>query len=138
MSNNSRKILIIEDDAELRFALVQKLKLSNFEVSEASDGEAGLQMALEQQPGLIILDIIMPRMDGLRTLEAIRQQGEEWGKDVKIVLLSNLNRAGFAAAAEEHNISGYYLKSEITLGDFVEEVGRLLDSTSDSAQTSSE
>ena len=70
------KILIIEDDAVLRQALSLNLAREGYEVVDAADGIAGLQTARESKPDLVILDLMLPRLDGLSVARALRQEGE--------------------------------------------------------------
>ena len=70
-------ILIIEDEPPLRKALVHRLGMEDFTVLEAADGEIGLEMALQHKPDLILLDVVMPNMDGLTAIKKLRQ--DPWG-----------------------------------------------------------
>lgn len=68
-----KQVLVIEDEAPIRANLVRFLRLEGYEVAEAQDGEAGVQLALGRKPDLIICDYMMPKMDGFEVLEAIKQ-----------------------------------------------------------------
>jgi two-component system alkaline phosphatase synthesis response regulator PhoP len=86
------RVLVIEDEAPLRLALVDALSAEGFEVLEAEDGEAGLQLALREAPDLVLLDLMLPGRDGFSVLRAMRQdrlesaviilsaRGEEWDR----------------------------------------------------------
>lgn len=87
---NNKTILIVEDHAPVRIALVEKLQHEGMKALEAKDGEEGLAMALREKPDLILLDIIMPRMSGMTMLDELRKSGE-WGKSVPVIILTNLN-----------------------------------------------
>lgn len=87
---NNKTILIVEDHAPVRIALVEKLQHEGMKALEAKDGEEGLAMALREKPNLILLDIIMPRMSGMTMLDELRKSGE-WGKSVPVIILTNLN-----------------------------------------------
>ncbi len=67
------RILVIEDSTEVRERIVTSLGFEGFEVVEAEDGEAGVQLARESKPDLIICDVMMPKLDGHATLTALRQ-----------------------------------------------------------------
>lgn len=87
----NKKILVIEaveDNAPLRKALHDKFSLEGFSVIDAKDGEEGLTVAMSEHPDLILLDILMPKMDGLTMMKKLRQ-GDEWGKHVPIIVLTN-------------------------------------------------
>src|SRR3990167_5025363 len=105
-------IEVIEDDLSLRAVLRDKFVLEGWNVTEARNGEEGLAIALRDRPDLIVLDIIMPVMDGMTMMRKLRQTNE-WGKEVPIILLTNLS-----ADKEEinqaivRNEPAYYLRSE--------------------------
>ncbi len=89
--SKNKKILVIEeveDDASLRGVLHDKFSLEGFSVLEAKDGEEGLATALSEHPDLILLDIIMPKMDGITMLKKLRE--DTWGKEAKVIILTNL------------------------------------------------
>src|SRR3989344_8403810 len=89
MKKKKEKILIIEDEDSIRNALKDKLVEVGFLVLEAKNGEEGFNIAVQEQPDLILLDLIMPVMDGVSTLRRIRI--DRWGKDVKVIILTNLS-----------------------------------------------
>jgi DNA-binding response OmpR family regulator len=86
------RVLVIEDEDPLRLALVDALSAEGFQVSEAADGESGLQIALREAPDLVLLDLMLPQRDGFSVLRAMRQdrlesaviilsaRGEEWDR----------------------------------------------------------
>lgn len=82
------KILLIEDDKTQAHVYLTRLLGEGYSATWAKDGEEGLKMALENQPSLILLDIKMPKMDGLTVMAELRK--DEWGKGVPIILLTNL------------------------------------------------
>ncbi len=67
------RILVVEDDAAIRTALCDCLRFAGFESSSAPDGEAGLRLALQLQPDLLLLDLLMPKLDGLSVLREVRR-----------------------------------------------------------------
>ncbi|MEP6619017.1 MAG: response regulator transcription factor [bacterium] len=71
------RVLVVEDNADLAFGLRNNLEIEGYEVSLAVDGPAGLARALEWRPQLVILDLMLPEMDGFRVLRALRQRGFE-------------------------------------------------------------
>ena len=83
-------ILVIDDDTTLVQVLNDKLKREGFSVFEAFDGVQGLAQSLKHRPDLILLDILMPVMDGLTMMNKLREENE-WGKKVPIIILSNLS-----------------------------------------------
>ncbi len=90
MTDTTKKtILIIEDELPELSALRDKLVRKGFAILEAKNGEEGLGIALRDQPDLILLDIVMPVMDGMTMLKKLRAENE-WGKTVPVIILTNL------------------------------------------------
>jgi|SRR3989344_2507721 len=122
----NKKILVIEeveDEKSLRDVLHDKFSLEGFGVLEAKDGEEGLATALREHPDLILLDIVMPKMDGLTMMKKLREVNE-WGKNVPIILLTNLSADDNKInQAITDNIPAYYLvKANYTIEDLVEKI----------------
>ena len=97
-----KKILIIEDEEPMRRVLKDTLEQEGFIVFESSDGKVGLEEAHLKRPDLILLDILMPKIDGMTVLKQLRK--EEWGKGVPVVILTNLNDASTVINALEFEI----------------------------------
>ena len=87
--STQKKILIVEDDDGIRDVLMTSLSGKKFTLLEAKNGQEGLDLALANHPDLILLDLLMPVMDGMTALKAIRQ--DAWGKDAKVIILTNLS-----------------------------------------------
>ena len=124
MNPNQKTILIIEDDTDLREALKTALGYENFNVLTAENGEVGLHLALKEHPHLILLDVIMPKMDGLTVLKMLRK--DTWGKGAAVIVMTVLD--DLEKIAEEVTSGGdeYVIKSDVTLGALVEKIkGRL-------------
>ena len=85
---NKKKILVIEDELPLLKILVSELSLEGFQVFSAGDGQEGLKLAVAKKPDLILLDLIMPKIDGMTMLKKLRE--DEWGKDASVLILTNL------------------------------------------------
>ena len=117
---HAKKILIVEDEAPMRRALVDSFTDEKFQVVEAGDGVDGLKKALEEHPDLILLDVVMPRMDGMSMLKELRK--DRWGKNVPVILLSNLNEAEKIVEATEGGATGYLVKFNWKLEDVVRKV----------------
>ena len=122
MNNNAKKcILIIEDDAHIAEGLTLNLSLQGHETVSAHDGPTGLQIWKKMRPNLIVLDIMLPGIDGLSILQAIRLEDER----VPILILS-------AKAASDDIIKGLsygvddYLAKPFNLEEFLLRVERLL------------
>ena len=113
-------ILIVEDELSLRTALCDKLTREGFAVLEAKNGEEGLMVALRDHPDLILLDIIMPVMDGMTMLKRLRR--DKWGKGVQVILLTNLSENEKVAQAIELGSHEYLVKSDWKIEDVVAKI----------------
>ena len=90
MPTQNKRLLIIEDEEVMRETLAERFGKEAFDVFQAKDGRKGLADALELKPDVILLDIMMPKLDGMDVLERIRM-ASDWGKSVPVVVLTNLN-----------------------------------------------
>ncbi|MBI2024403.1 response regulator [Candidatus Giovannonibacteria bacterium] len=118
------KILIIEDDKFLRDLMTQKLANDGFTVEAAVDGEEGLKAAMEGAPDLIVLDLILPRVDGFGVLEKIK--GVEKLSHVPVFVLSNLGQKEDVTRALSLGAEDFLIKSNFTLGEIVEKIKAIL------------
>ena len=112
----AKKVLIIEDDPFLSEIYVTKFEESGFEVFLAGDGFAGLQKAKDEKPDVLILDIVMPNIDGLGVLRLMKAEQET--KDIPVIILSNLGEQedverGFELGALAYIIKAHYTPSEV-------------------------
>ena len=114
------KILIIEDEASMTKALKDKLSHEGYEVISSKDGEDGLNKALEEHPDLILLDIIMPKMDGLTVLKKLRE--DEWGKNAEVIILTNLSDNEEISRAISDGKGEYLIKTDWKMEDIVNKV----------------
>ena len=119
-----KKILIVEDEKTLLKALRERFMMEGYDVYTAGDGAVALEVALTEHPNIILLDIVMPIMDGLSTLKKLR--ADVWGKDVPVVLLTNLNMADKVAEALDKGAFDYLVKSDWSLDDVVKKVAEKL------------
>lgn len=113
MNKTPKKILIIDDEQDLREAIATTLSYEGFEVITAGDGEEGLTLSLKEKPDLIFLDIIMPKLDGISMLKKLRE--DEWGKEAHVIVMTVLDDMGKMAEAVEGNATEYIVKTSITL-----------------------
>jgi len=113
----AQTILIIEDEEAIRTVLSDALKKESFSVLEADNGVQGLNMALEKHPNLILLDIIMPVMDGVTLLKKLRE--DEWGKSVEVIMLTNLSDAHDVADALSRGVHDFLVKADWKLEDLI-------------------
>ena len=116
----AKKILIVDDENILLEPLSKKFKEEGFEVEMASNGEEGFKKALEILPDLIILDVAMPKVNGLEMLAKIRKN--EKGKDMKVIILTNVNEIEKIEDAVKDGASEYLVKVEWSLENLVKKV----------------
>jgi DNA-binding response OmpR family regulator len=110
------KVLLVEDDSFLLGMYATKFELENFEVVTAEDGEKGLRLAKEKQPDVILLDLLMPKMNGFEVLHGIKS--DETTKSIPVILLTNLNQKeeidrGLAMGAADYLIKAHFMPSEV-------------------------
>lgn len=120
-----KRILVVEDEEALRRALTEKLQHEGFAVTAAPDGEEGLKLGLDEQPDLILLDIIMPRLDGIKMLKALRAD-KGWGMDVPVIVLTNSREKGDIVEALSEGVTQYLAKADWKIEDVVKKVAKLL------------
>lgn len=126
-AQTSKKILIVEDEAPLLKALSEKLAREGFVAVQAKNGELGLQAAYVEKPDLILLDNVMPVMDGLTMMRKLRER-DEWGRSVPIIILTNLAADDAIMASVMRDTPSYYLlKAETTPDTIVEKIRERLD-----------
>lgn len=121
MANNKKKILVVEDEVAMLDALTDKLTSEEFTVIGARNGEEGLALALQEHPDLILLDIIMPHMNGIVMMKNLRS--DPWGRKVPIAILTNLNSDNaILKAVEDYHPSFYFVKSDWGISDLVAKI----------------
>ena len=118
------KILIIDDENDIREVLIDTFENHGFTASSAINGKDGLELALSSHPNLILLDIMMPQMDGIEMLTKLREDG--WGKNVPVAILSNINDKEKLKEAEKIGIQASILKAEWKMSDIIKKVSELL------------
>jgi DNA-binding response OmpR family regulator len=119
--SNGIKVLIVEDEAPLRGAMSDILGFEGFTVFQAKNGQEGLDIALREHPAIILLDIVMPVMDGLTMLEKLRQD-EMYGKSAAVILLTNINDPDKVAQATEAGSYDFLVKSDWHIEDVVKKI----------------
>lgn len=120
MSNETSKIpkqiLVVEDDNTLREILRDNLTNEGYKVLEAKTGKEGQDLALSGHPDLILLDIILPDVDGISVLKTIRAD-EAWGKHAKVVMLTNLSDNQSVTSALDLGAHNFLVKSDWKIKD---------------------
>jgi len=117
MTDQKKSILIVEDEKPLRDLLMTEMKREGIETFGAGDGEEGLAMAIKEHPDLLLVDILMPKKDGLEMIKALRE--DEWGKGAVVVLLTNLNDSEKIVQALQYGAREYLVKSDWKIEDII-------------------
>lgn len=118
------KILVIEDDKFLRELIAKKLSLENFEISEAIDGEEGLKKIKQEKPNLVLLDLILPAMDGFEVLSEMRE--DPGISSIPVIILSNLGQREDIEKGLKLGAIDYLVKAHFTPNEIVEKVKQTL------------
>lgn len=124
MAALNKKILIVEDDPPLLKVLEAKFKGEGFEVLTAMNGEEGLESALENEPDIILLDLIMPKMDGVTMLKKLRET--PYGAAANVVVLTNLSDSASVMQSMESGVYDYLVKTNWKLDAVVDRVKKIL------------
>jgi len=121
-----KTILIVEDEKSLRSAIADILHLKKFLILKASNGREGVELALSEHPDLILLDLIMPEMDGMTALKKIR--ADAWGKEVPVIILTNLSATNEQLVEDvvTHKPMHYLIKSDWKIHDVVDKIEEIL------------
>lgn len=128
------KILIIEDEASLRGMLKDKLTKDGHEISEAENGEEGLARIQSDRPGLVLLDIAMPRVGGMEVLEAMHADPALSG--IPVIIISNSGQPVEIERAQALGIKDYLVKAEFDPKEVSLKVSKVLEDMGDSPKPS--
>jgi len=120
-----QKILVVEDEATLQKTLQEVLTAENYEVFSALDGQRGFEIAKEEIPDLILLDIILPKMDGFEVLAAIK--AEEKTESVPVIILTNLGGIDDIQKALDLGATTYIVKADFSLEDVLRKIKETLE-----------
>jgi CheY-like chemotaxis protein len=123
METRKRKILIVEDEMDLVRPLRTLLERRGFEVLHAADGQSGLETAERERPDGIVLDIVMPVMDGWTMLRRMRKS--DWGKTVPVTVLTNVSD-GPDRFGDDPMVLGYLVKSNYGISEVMDAIGKMI------------
>jgi CheY-like chemotaxis protein len=119
-----KTVLFIDDEAALQRTLGEFLKQEGYNVLSALDGENGLGLAKKQNPDLILLDLIMPKMNGFETLAALKS--DPGTKSIPVIILTNLEDINDIDRAIEAGADSYLLKSHYSPDEVIEKINQVL------------
>jgi len=123
--SSTKSVLIVDDEESLVNVLTKKFTEEGIEVLTALNGREGLEVALEKHPNVILLDIMMPEMDGFDVMRHLQE--DEWGKNVPVILLTNSSSIETVAKAVTTGMSEFLVKTDMRLDDVVARVKQRLD-----------
>lgn len=126
MTEERKIVLVVEDEAPMLNVLTDSLKGSGFATFQARDGEEGLSLAFTHHPDLILLDLLMPKMDGMTMMGKLRQ--DKWGKHVPVIVLTNVSADTDATlkAIVAYQPAYYLVKSDVKLEGIIEKIKDVL------------
>ena len=120
MSENAKILLIAEDEPSLMLVLHDRLCQDGFEILKAANGEEALDSALKNHPDMILLDLLMPVMDGISMLKKLRE--DAWGKNVRVMVLTNLEEDEKLQEAKELGVVDYLIKANWKIEEVVQKI----------------
>lgn len=119
-STHAKKILLVEDDDALASVYTTRLQAEGFDTHRVANGEEALASAIQYQPNLILLDVMMPRVSGFDVLDILRNTPET--ANVKIIMLTALSQDSDKERAESLGVDDYLVKSQVVIADVVEKI----------------
>lgn len=119
-------ILLVEDDSFLSNIYKTKFEMEGFEVISAADGEAGLALAKSKKVDVILLDILLPKMDGFSVLKELK--ADKNAKDVPVILLTNLGQKDDVSRGLELGATDYLIKAHFKPSETVAKVRKVIES----------
>ncbi len=124
MDSKKEKILIIEDDFFIRELYNRQFVKDGYTVVTAEDGPDGLIKASQENPDLILLDIMLPKLNGLDLLRTLKSKPET--KPIPVILLTNLGQESVIKEGFEYGAESYLIKSAYTPSQIIEEIKNFL------------
>jgi DNA-binding response OmpR family regulator len=106
------KIAIVEDDSAISQMYRIKFETEGYSVETAENGKLGLALIEEMKPDIVLLDLMMPEMDGEEMLTKLRKTN--WGKDIKVIILTNMGENEAPDSIKDMNVEAFILKANMT------------------------
>lgn len=119
-----KKIVVVEDELALLKALNIELLSHGYDVSSATDGEAGLKLIRKELPGVVLLDLVLPKKTGFAVLEQLKK--DKRTKRIPVIILSNLDKPEDRARGLKLGAATYFVKANIDLGAVVSKIKTIL------------
>lgn len=106
------KVAIIEDDVAISQMYRIKFEAEGYKIETAENGKLGLALVEEMKPDIVLLDLMMPEMNGDEMLKKLR--ATTWGKDIKVIILTNVGESEAPDGIKDLNVSAFILKANMT------------------------
>jgi DNA-binding response OmpR family regulator len=120
MEMQKKRVLLVEDDVALAEVYLSRLELEGFDVKYVASGESALDEIRSYHPDLVILDAMMPKLNGFDVLDIIRNTPET--ADIRVIMLTALSQTKDKARAKSLGADDYLVKSQVVISDVVERV----------------
>ena len=124
MPQNKKKVLLVEDDKTISLMYKIKIETGGFEVLTADNGADGLSLAKKQKPDIIMLDVILPQLDGFSVLEELKKDAST--KNIPVVMLTNLGTEEDKEKGEKLGATDYLVKASLTPAQVEEKIKQYL------------
>ena len=124
MAENKKKILVVEDDPMLSSMYKTKFEVDGFEVFIADNGVIGLELAKKEKPDMVMLDVILPQLDGFSVLDGIKK--DKATKDIPVIMLTNLGTEEDKKKGQAMGALDYLVKASLTPGQVSEKIKKAL------------
>jgi two-component system alkaline phosphatase synthesis response regulator PhoP len=124
-----RTILIVEDDAMMRNVIKNKLADESLVILEAENGWEALAVCIENKPSLILLDLMLPQVDGYELMEQLRKNPEKSISSVPIVIFSNFDDPEHIEKAKSYNVNEFYMKNKTDVDRLCNRIQQILEET---------
>lgn len=125
MQGNSKVIALIEDDKSIQFLYKARFKRLGHTIVSANDGVEGLALIKDTRPDIILLDLLMPEMDGEEMLRQLRNT--DWGEHIPVIIMTNVSRDEAPLSLRSLGVKDYLVKALYTPSQIAEKVLKVLE-----------
>jgi DNA-binding response OmpR family regulator len=120
MPHVQKTVLVVEDEVSLNNVICDQLRRKGYKVLNAFDGDSGIKTALENHPDAIVLDLMMPKLNGKEVLCELRN--DSWGKNVPVIIATNLESIQDMNDCLAKDVRAYFIKTDISIESIVKTV----------------
>ncbi len=124
MDDNKKKVLLVEDDSMIVEMYKLRLEEEGFIILTTDKGSKAIEMAAKEQPAIVLLDIILPEIDGFTILRSIKSANST--KNIPVVLLTNLSQESDRQKGAQLGAADYFVKAQHTPADIMNEIKKIL------------